>query len=75
MTPKTRLLGQRSGLFRRAVADAGDINAAYLIGHTVMSDALECVTRAEANLSPALLRALDARSLRQMAMLEPSVNP
>ena len=62
MTPISRLLKQRRGLYHRAVEQTLDVNEAYLIVHGVMTHAF--AHAGDADLSDALSSALDVRAQR-----------
>jgi hypothetical protein len=64
MTPTTRLLDQKLGLFRRAVEQTCDVNEAYLLVHRVMSRGLSRVTELDQDLGIALTDALETRRRR-----------
>jgi hypothetical protein len=64
MTPISRLLSQAKGLHQRARQSTNDANEAYLLVHHVMTRAIGRISEHDADLGPALTRALQCRSLR-----------
>lgn len=64
MTPMARLLRQGQGLRLNATHSTNDVNEAYLLVHHVMIRAFGRISEGDADLAPALARALQCRSQR-----------
>jgi hypothetical protein len=69
MTSISRLLRQKTALYRRAVEQTCDVNEAYLVVHGVMAYALSGVSGADHDLGAALASALEIRSQHLDRML------